>query len=72
MAVENSPFVRKVEKKTILIGVHCSEVMVNALDSFIADQYAPMPRPEAIRVILAEVLGRTEYLPRASQSFGED
>lgn len=68
MTVENGKFIRKVERKTVLIGVHCNEVMVDALDSFIADQYAPMPRPEAIRVILAEALGRSDYLPRAGQS----
>lgn len=55
---------RRIEKKTILVGVHCSDSMVDALDRFIADQYSPMPRPEAIRLILIDVLGKSDYLKR--------
>ena len=59
--------VRQNEKKTILIGVHCPDSMVEALDRFISDQYVAMPRPEALRLILAEVLGKSNYLLPAGQ-----
>lgn len=59
--------VRQNERKTVLIGVHCSDSMIEALDCFIADQYVVMPRPEALRMILTEVLGKSNYLQRGAQ-----
>ena len=59
--------VRQNEKKTVLVGVHCPDSMIEALDRFIADQYMAIPRPEALRLILADVLGESNYLLRGNQ-----
>lgn len=50
-------------RKSVLIGVHCSPKLVQALDDYIEDQYHSMKRPEAIRKLLIEVLAGN-YLQR--------
>lgn len=53
-----------VEPKSVLIGVHCSMKLTNAIDAFIADHFNMMKRPEAIRKILVESLAEKGYLQR--------
>ena len=51
-------------RKSVLIGVHCSPKLSQALDNYINDQYDLMKRPEAIRKILTDWLGANGYMPK--------
>ncbi len=53
-------------RKSVLIGVHCSPKLSQALDNYISDQYDLMKRPEAIRKILTDWLGANEYMPKGN------
>jgi hypothetical protein len=39
-------------RKTKLIGVHCTERMVSALERYIQEEHQEITRPEAIRQIM--------------------
>lgn len=47
--------------KSKLIGVHCTQRMVTALDRFIAEEHDEISRPEAIRQILRRWLTQSGY-----------
>lgn len=51
-------------RKSVLIGVHCSPKLTQAVDDYIRDQYDIMKRPEAIRKILTDWLGANGYMPK--------
>jgi hypothetical protein len=47
-----------------LIGVRVQPEALQALDAYVADQRAPVSRPEAIRAILTKFLRSKGYLSK--------